>query len=164
MIRYNWASQRYQTWSPDASITGGLLTGFTTPAYAEVVDTPPAINAKQMTVTGITGGATAKANSAVYPFTASFYKPQQLKALPPQNPVTGLRGQVPTNQYKLIIRKGCDVAAGVPALAICRVTWDLPAGMETYAADDLKALVSYLVGLLTEECQDLFDTLQTSVL
>lgn len=155
---------RLQAWSPDSSITGATVSGLTSPTYTQVDDTNPTPGAKQKTVTalgGTQGGASA--NTAGEPFTATFYKPAVLKSLPPANPVTGLRGQVPTNQWKLIVRKGGEVASGVPAMAIARLTLDVPAGMETYDADNVRAFVSYLVGLLTEESSDLADTLITGV-
>jgi hypothetical protein len=117
-----------------------------------------------MTVTSLGGtqGA-ASANTAGEPFTSTFYKPTAIKSLPAPNPVSGLRGQVPTNQYKHVVRKGGEVASGVPATAICRIFWDIPAGMETYDPDNVKALVSYVVGTLNEESSDLADTLLTGV-
>lgn len=153
------------TWSPDSSITGGTITGFTTPAYTQVDDTAPVVNAKQKTVTALTGtqGA-ATANTASRPFTATFYRPQSIRSLPAPNPVSGLRGSIPNNQYKLVVRKGGYAAADVPCTAVARLTIDVPAGMDSYNADELKALVSYLTGLLTEECNDLADTLVTGVL
>ncbi len=154
-----------QTWSPDASITGGTITSFTSPTYTLVDDTAPVVNAKCKAVSALGGTqGTASANSASLPFTETFYKPAVLRALPPANPVTGLRGQIPTNQWKLIIRKGGNVASGIPAQITIRLTIDVPAGMETYAPDDVKASVSFLVGLLNEESQDLAESLITGVL
>lgn len=153
------------TWSPDSSTTGGAQTGFTSPVFTLVDDTAPVVNAKQKTVTSIAGtvGA-ATANSASSPFTATFYKPAAIKQLPAPNPVTGFRGAIPNNQYKLIIRKGGLSAAGVPVTAIMRVTWDIPAGMDSYNPDEVRALASLAVGILTEESADLGDTLVTGVL
>jgi hypothetical protein len=155
---------RLQVWSPDTSITGAAVTGFTTPVYNQVSDLAPAQNARQMTVTSLGGTqGQASANSAGEPFTATFYKPTILKSVPAGNPVTGLRGQIPTNQYKLIVRKGGECAAGVPGSVIFRLTADVSAGMETYDPDNVRAAVSYFVGLLTEESSDLADTLITGV-
>jgi hypothetical protein len=153
------------TWSPDSSTTGGTQTGFTTPAFTLVDDTPPALNAKQKTVSALTGtqGA-ATANTVTLPFTATFYKPAAVKSLPAPNPVSGLRGQIPNNQYKLIIRKGGYAASGVPVVAIVRITIDIPAGMETYNPDEVRSMTSFLVGILNEESADLGDTLITAVL
>lgn len=152
------------TWSPDSSITGATVTGLTSPTFTQVDDIPPAVNAKQKTVSALGGTqGSASANTISEPFTSTFYKPAAPKALPPANALTGLRGQVPNNQYRLVIRKGGEAASGVPVTAIVRITWDIPAGMETYDPDNVRALVSYMVGLLTEESADLADTLLTGV-
>ncbi len=152
------------TWSPDSSITGATVTGLTTPTYTLVDDIPPAVNAKQKTVSALGGTqGDASANTISEPFTATFYKPAAPKALPPANSLTGLRGQVPNNQYRLVVRKGGEAAAGVPVTAIVRLTLDVPAGMETYDPNNVRALVSFLVGLLTEESADLAETLLTGV-
>jgi hypothetical protein len=153
------------TWSPDSSITGGTQTGGTFTAFVQVDDTPPQLNAKQKTVTSITQTTfAATANSASNPFTSTFYKPATLQKLPPPNPTTGLRGSIPNNQYKWVVRKGGLAAAGVPVTAIARLTIDIPAGMDSYNPDEVRALASYLVGTLNEESADLGDTLVTAVL
>jgi len=152
------------TWSPDSSTTGGLQTGFTTPTFTLVDDTAPVVNAKQKTVSALTGTLTATPNSASRPFTSTFYKPAVLKALPAPNPVSGIYGPIPNNQYKWIVRKGGYAAAGVPVTAIARLTIDIPAGMDAYNPDEVRALASYLVGQLSEESADLGDTLVTAVL
>ncbi len=153
------------TWSPDSSTTGGAQTGFTSPTYTLVDDTAPVVNAKQKTVSALGGTqGSATANSASSPFSATFFKPASIKQLPTANPVTGLRGTIPMNQYKLVIRKGGYAAAGVPVTAIARLTLDIPAGMDSYNADEVRALSSFLVGILSEESADLGDTLVTGVL
>jgi len=152
------------TWSPDSAITGGAQTGFTTPGYTQADDLAPVVNAKQKTVTALTGTQTgATANSASSPFTATFYKPATLRSLPAPNPVTGKYGAIPVNQWKLIVRKGGQVASGVYATMVARLTIDIPAGMETYSPAEVRALASYLVGLLDEESADLGDTLVSGV-
>jgi hypothetical protein len=111
------------SWSPDSSTTGGAQTGFTTPTFTLADDTPPVVNAKQKTVTALGGTqGTATANSFSSPFTCTFHKPASPKALPAADPRTGLRGSVPNNQYKLVIRKGGLAAAGVPVTLIGRLT------------------------------------------
>lgn len=153
------------SWSPDSSTTGGAQTGFTSPTFTLVDDTPPAGNAKQKTCTALGGTqGTATANSLSSPLTATFYKPARPTGLPAANAATGLRGAVPNNQYKLIVRKGGFAAAGVPVTAIARLTFDIPAGMDSYNPDEIRCLTSFLVGLLTEESADLGDTLVTGVL
>lgn len=152
------------TWSPDSSITGGTITGYTTPAFTLVDDQAPAVNAKQKTCTALTGTqGTASANTVNEPFTVTFYKPP-LQGLPAANPVTGLRGAIPKNPWRIVIRKGGEVASGVAATAVVRINLDIPAGMETYDPDQIKSLVSFMAGLFNEECQDLAETLITGVL
>lgn len=152
------------TWSPDSSITGGAQTGVTSPTFTVATDTPPAINAAKKVITAYSGaGLTVSANSASKPFDATFSKPVTLKSLPAANPVSGLRGQIPNNQYKLVVRKGGLAESGVPVSMVCRLTIDVPAGMETYNPDEVRACVSFLVGLLNEESADISDTLLTGV-
>lgn len=153
------------SWSPDSSITGGTITSFTSPTFTLVDDTAPSVNAKQKTVSALGGTqGSSTANSVSSPFTATFYKPASLKTLPPVNPSTGLRSSIPNNQYKLVVRKGGFAAADAPCTSIARLTIDVPAGMDAYNPDNVKSLVSFLIGLLNEECQDLADTLLTGVL
>lgn len=153
------------TWSPDSSTTGGAQTGFTSPTFTLADDTAPVVNAKQKTVTALGGTqGSATANSLSSPFTATFYKPAAIKQLPAPNPLSGVRGAIPNNQWKLIIRKGGNAASGVPATAIARLTIDIPAGMDSYNPDEVRALVSFLVGILSEESADLGDTLVSGVL
>jgi hypothetical protein len=153
------------TWSPDSSTTGGTQTGFTTPTFTLVDDLAPVVNAKQKTVSALGGTqGTATANTLSKPFTATFYKPAAIKQLPAPNPVTGARGAIPNNQYKLIIRKGGNAEAGVPVTLIIRLTIDVPSGMETYNPDEVRAAMSFLVGVLNEESADLGDTVVTGVL
>lgn len=150
-------------WSPDSSITGGTITSFTTPAYTLALDMAPQANAKQHTVIALTGtqGA-ATANSSDKPFTVTLVKPQ-LSGLPAANPVTGQRGPIPRNKWQWIFRKGGDVASGLPQTAVARLSIEVPAGMESYNPDQVKALVSFIVGILSEESNDIADTLLTGV-
>jgi len=152
------------TWSPDSSITGGAQTGLTSPTYTLANDLPPTANAVQQAVTALGGTQTgATAHSISQPFTVTFTKPANPRALPTANAITGLRGSIPMNQYKIVIRKGGDVAVGVPAVAIIRLTMDIPAGMDSYSPAQVRAMTSLLVGILDEESADLGDTLVTGV-
>jgi hypothetical protein len=152
------------TWSPDSSITGGDQTGFTTPTYTLGSDLAPSSNAKQHAVTALGGTqAGASANTISSPFTVTFVKPVAPRALPAANALTGLRGAIPSNQYKIIVRKGGLCAAGVPAVLIGRLTIDVPAGMDSYSPAEVRAFASFLVGILSEESADFGDTLVTGV-
>jgi len=148
--------------SPDASTTGGAITGHTSPTFTLASVLAPFVNAKKWLVSALGGTqGTATANTVSSPFDLTFFVPQVLRALPAPNPVTGARGKIPMNQYKFIIRKGGEVASGVPAQLVIRTTIDVPAGMETYNPDNVKASVGFLVGVLTEEINDVVDTLLT---
>lgn len=151
-------------WSPDSSTTGATITGFTTPTFTLADDTPPVPSAKQKTVTAVSGTGTATANSADKPFTCTFYKPTTIQGLPAPNPVTGVRPSYPRNSWRLIFRKGGDVASGIPQTLVARLSIDVPAGMESYSPDQIKAFVSFMIGVLNEESNDLADTLVTGVL
>ena len=152
------------TWSPDSSITGSDQTGLATPTYTVADDIGPSINARQKTVTALGGTQTGVTSSTLSrPFTATFYKPATLQSLPAANAITGLRASVPNNQWKLIVRKGGEAASGVPVTAICRLTVDVPAGMETYQPAEVRAMLSFLIGLLSEESADLGDSIVTGI-
>jgi hypothetical protein len=153
------------TWSPDASTTGGAQTGFTLPTFTLVDDTAPVVNAKQKTVSALGGTqGTATANSISAPFTATFHRPLSPRQLPTANPISGLRGSIPNNQYKLVVRKGGYASADVPCIAVARLTIDIPAGMDSYNPDNVRSLISFLVGVLNEESADLGDTVVSGVL
>lgn len=150
------------TWSPSASVGGGAQTGFTAPVYNLSADLAPSAVARQHVVASLGGTqAGVNANTISKPFTMTFTKPANPRILPAPNPVTGLRGSIPSNQYKFIIRKGVDCASGVPAVAICRMTFDIPAGSDSYSPAEIRAMCSLLVGVLTGESADLGDTLIT---
>ncbi len=146
-------------YSPDSSITGMAVTGLTSPTYTlaefRLAD-PLGIGHIVSSLGGTQTGASA--NSVSKPFTVSWYSPKVVKTLPAANPVTGLRGSIPNNQYRLIVRKGGDVASGVSATSVFRLNMDIPAGMETYSPAELKAALSFLGGLLTEEADDIVDS------
>jgi len=147
------------TWSPDSSITGGAQTGFTSPTFTTADTVAPALNAKSKVVTAVSGVGSAGANSISSPVSATLFLPAAPKALPVANPITGLRGSIPNNQTKLVVRYGGEAASGVPATAIFRGTWDIPAGMDSFDPDTVRALTSLVIGLLSEESADLGDTL-----
>jgi hypothetical protein len=154
------------TWSPDSSITGGTIASFTTPTYGTVPDLAPEQNGVQHAVTTLGGTQTnVRTHTVSDPFTATFYKPKSPKALPSPNPVTGRYGTIPKNTFGLIIRKGVNFAANqAPEVLTMRLSLDVPAGADAYDAANVRAAVSFLVGLLNEESNDLADSLVTGIL
>lgn len=152
-------------YSPDSSTTGVPVTGLTSPTYTLVSDRSPTPNSVCHVVSALGGTqGSATANSASRPFTATFYKPVVLRTLPPLNIATGQPSrQIPMNQYKLVVRKGGLCASSVYGTSVFRGIWDIPAGMESTSPDEIRALISFLGGLLTEEATDIVDTLLTGV-
>lgn len=151
--------------SPDSSITGGTQTGLTSPTYPLTADTVQN-GQKQWVVSALGGTQTnVRANTISDPFSVTFFKPAAPKALPAPNPVTGRYSQVPVNTYGMLIRKGVRIDANsTQAIARVRVNFDVPAGSDASDAINIRAMISFLVGVLNEESDDLSDTLLTGVL
>lgn len=146
--------------SPSSPVTGGPQTGFTSPTYTLVLDSPPDLNAKQYYVSAIGGtqvGVTV--HSAGNPFTVSMFKPKVYKALGSPNPSTGIVSNVPTNTWKTILRKGAVPAAGQPIKPIIlTLVQELPAGVENYSPAELRAAYSALFGIVWGNSAALGDT------
>jgi hypothetical protein len=155
------------TWSPDSSIAGGAQTNLSTPTYTLQADQASEPNAVQHAVTALGGTQTGVvAHSISKPFTITVVKPKVPKTLGVLNSVTGVRnGTIPKNTYWIIIRKGVDSSASdTNQLATVRVQIDVPAGADSYDAPNVRAMISLLVGILSEESADLGDTVVTGVL
>jgi hypothetical protein len=153
------------TFALTSPVTGGAQTGFTTPAAGIGVDTPPDINAKQWTVTSVSGMPSVDVNSVSKPFTITMWRPQVLKTVPQANVATGIITKVPINTYKIIVRKGASPAANqVPILAKITATIDVPAGTDSYEPEEIRAMVSLLVGALNQASAGIGDTLVSGVL
>lgn len=153
-------------WSPDSSITGQTQTGLTSPTYTLASDLAPDVNSRQYVVTALGGTQTnVRASSAGDPFTATIRKDRTYKVLPAPNPVTGAYGNVPMNKTELLVRKGVKIASdGTIRTALFRLTAELPAGSESNDAINIRAALSFLIGLLDEESSDFGDALVTGVI
>lgn len=148
------------------SVTGSAQTGFTTPGYTTSVDNAPAVNAKQVAVTALTGTQVGvRAHSLSDPFTIAAFRPLSYAMLGKPHPVTGLVSNVPRNTTKIIVRKGVIPAINqlvVPA--VFRLEMDIPAGAETYDVANVRAGLSALIGVLTAVSAGLGDTLNNGVM
>lgn len=155
------------TWSPDSSTTGGAQTGFTSPTYGLVTDTAPEANAVQHAVTSLGGTQTGVVSHSISkPFTVTLVKPKVFKTIGPINSVTGVRsGAIPKNTYWLIIRKGVDCSVNdVNQQMTIRLQVDVPAGADSYDAANVRAAISFLVGILNEESADFGDTIVSGII
>lgn len=149
-----------------ASITGSAQTGFTSPTYTTVVDTPTDVNSKQVAVTAIGGTqAGVDVHSVARPFTVSVSRPKQFQVLGKPNPTTGLISSVPYNTYKVLVRKGVTPLAGQPsAVAILKLELQVPAGSDIADPANIRAAVSAMIGTLSNISSGLGDTLNQGVL
>jgi len=152
-------------YSPDSSIAGAAITGFTAPTMTLIGDGASSGLTRRHVVSAYGGTVgTARANSVAYPFNVEFRKPTVVNRVPAANPLTGVRPSIPTNSWVMNIQKGGDAVSGSPVVARMRVYMDVPAGMESFTPDDLKAMLSFGAGLLVEEMADIFDSLATGTL
>lgn len=149
-----------------STITGAAVTGFASPTYTVAVDTPPNINGKQYAVTALGGTQVGvDVNTVSKPFTLTFFRPAQLKTLPGINPVTGLVKNIPTNQYKLVTRKGAVPSVNQQnQVARITTTIEVPAGTDTYEPEEIKAMLSAHIGALNQQSSGFADTVLTGVL
>jgi len=152
--------------SPSGAITGATVPGFTTPTYTVTADQPPSNNAKQYAVLAIGGTqANVETHSVSKPFTVTMFRPASLRQLPQANTATGIVKNVPNNSYKVITRKGASPAANqVPLVARITTIIEVPAGTDTYEAEDIKAMLSCHIGILSNQSSGIADTVLTGVL
>lgn len=152
--------------APSSPVTGATVSGLTSPTYTISSDVAPSVNGKQYAVTALGGTQTGvDVNSVSKPFTHTFFRPLALRTLPQANPVTGLVKNVPINTYKLVSRKGMAPSAQM-ANSVGRVTTmiELPAGTDTFAPAEIRALLSAHIGILNAQASGIAETVITGVL
>jgi len=154
------------SFAPTSPVTGATVTGLTTPTYTLSADSPPDVNAKQFAVTALGGTQTGvDVHSVSKPFTLAMFKPKKMNALPQANSTTGIIKDVPNNVYKIIGRKGAVPAANqVPRTAIINMSISIPAGTDTYEAEEIRAQWSAFVGMLNQNSSALCDVFLTGIL
>lgn len=154
------------SFAPVSPVVGAAVTGLTSPTFTIVPDTAPNINGKQYAVSALGGTQTGvDVNTVSKPFTATFFRPANLRTLPQANPVTGVIKNVPMNPYKLVVRKGASPAANqAPIPAGITVLINAPAGTETYEPEELAAMISFTAGLLWAQASGIADTVKTGVM
>lgn len=154
------------SFNPTSPVTGAAVTGLTSPTYTLTTDVAPNINGKQYAITALGGTQTdVEVNSVGKPFSLTFFRPQVLKVLPAANPVTGVVKNVPVNTYKLITRKGAQPLAN-QANVVARITTtiDVPAGVDTYEPEEIRAMISCHFGAGYAEADDIASCVLTGVL
>lgn len=153
-------------WNPTTPITGAAQTGLTSPTYTITADVAPDANGKQVAVTALGGTQTGvTTHSVASPFTGTFVRPKAFKALGQPNPVTGRLPSVPMNSYGVIVRKGVTPLAGQPAKPmLVRVSVEVPAGADTYDAPNVRAALSFALGMLTQQSAGVGDTVVSGIM
>lgn len=151
--------------SPDSSITGGTQTGLTSPTYTLTSDAAISNGQRQWIVSALGGTQTnVRANTLSDPFSLTFFKPTAPKVLPALS-INNRYSSIPVNTYGLLIRKGVRVdSISTLAQARVRVNFDVPANADANDAINIRAMISFLVGVLNEESDDIADTLLTGAL
>jgi len=148
------------------AITGAAVSGFTAPVYNLTADVAPSQNGKQWAVSSLGGTqANVDVNTVSKPFTLSFFRPAVLKALPAANPSTGVIKSIPVNTYKFITRKGAVPAANQTSQMVrITTTIEVPAGVDTFEPEDLKAALSAHIGGLAQQSSGIGDTVLTGIM
>jgi len=146
--------------SPSSPITGGAQTGFTSPTYTVSADVAPTSLGKQHAVTAIGGTQTGVTVSSVSsPFTVNFVRPATFKQVPPVGVNGRFVGTVPRNNWQIIARKGVTPLANQPIeVATCRVLLDVPAGADVADPANVRALLSLIIGYLSQLSAGFGDT------
>lgn len=152
-------------WSPDGTATGSAQTGLTSPTYTYVTDVPPDPSSRQYAVTALGGTQTnVRAHTAGDPFTLLIRRDRSYKTRPPANPVNGSYGNVPLNKTEFLFRKGLYIdSSSTVRTGNLRIIAELPAGSESSDAINIRALVSFALGILAEESADFGDSLVAGV-
>jgi hypothetical protein len=154
------------SFNPSTPVTGATVTGLTSPTYTIAADISPSQNGKQYAVTALGGTQTGvDINTVSKPFTLSFFRPPVLRALPAPNPITGVIKAIPTNPYKLVTRKGAKPSANQVDVNIKITTiFEIPAGVDSYEPEEIRAAVSLHIGSLNAQSSGIVDTLITGVM
>jgi hypothetical protein len=147
-------------------ITGSAQTGFTAPTYTIATDTPPEINGKQWAVTALGGTQTGVVfHSGSAPFTILVTRPKVIRVLGKANPITNVVNNIPVNVYRTVVRKAVLPLAGQPyQTALARVELHIPAGSDTADAANIRAMISLLIGALSQQSAGYGDTMVSGIL
>jgi len=154
------------SFSPSSPVTGGTVTGLTSPTYTLLADQNPSVNGKQWYVSALGGTQTGVSiHAGSDPFTVSIYKVLNYALVPTVTVGGSFRTSVPRNKYSIVFRKGLLPLASMPKeTAVCRVQYDLPAGADTADAVGIAALVSFSTGVLFGNATALYTTMVTNTI
>jgi hypothetical protein len=163
---YNPLDVKHMTISVTSPVTGSAQTGFTSPTYTVVSDTPPNAYSKQWAVTALGGTqAGVDVHGASKPFTITCSRPQQVRSAPIPNPVTGVMGPSPRNVYTVLTRKGAVPGTSQnPQIMTVRTEISVVAGSDLLEPEDIRAALSLHFGTLSQQSAGIGDTVISNLL
>lgn len=140
------------------------MSGLTSPTYTFVADTAPTPYGKQVAITTLNGTQTGVvAHTIQSPFTLNFVRPTSF--VPALATGTSVLRTVQKNNWRLIARKGVLPSAGgtTPEIAMVDMTISIPSGAETADVKSCQALLSLVIGALSQVSSGLGDTVTTGI-
>lgn len=148
-------------------VTGAPQTGLTTPTYTVVSDVAPDLYTSQWAVTALGGtqtGATAQ-TGADNPFNVSISRAKVLKPGPNVNSQNQIVGQPARNITKGSAKKGMRVNSASSVRFPAYFDWRLsvPAGSESVDPAEIRAMLSLVIGQLTQMSAGIGDTIVTGI-
>jgi len=146
--------------APASPVTGGPITGFTSPTYTLVADSAPDVNGTAYAVSALGGTQVGVViSSASVPFTILFTRPKVLRTLPSLGS-NGALPSVPRNTFTLSVRKGVVPLTGQPAVPeLLKLDMNIPAGADAADKANMLAALSLLAGVLWEQSDQIGDSL-----
>jgi hypothetical protein len=156
--------------APSSPITGGAVTGLTSPTYTYTEDTTD-INARRFVVTALGGTQTnVETHSVSSPFYLTVQRPAVMKTLPKPNSI-GNYSQLPVNEFRVKLVKGVTINGNIAgqnneAQVIIDMRVRVPAGSELSYNDpeELKAALSFMSGFVYSNAGGLYDLVSTGLL
>lgn len=153
------------SFSPTSPVTGSSQSGFTSPTYTLSNDTAPTASGKQYAVTTLGGTqAGVRTHTATDPFTVTIERPAIFKAVPAVVSGSSLP-QVPRNKYVLRVRKGVLPVVGQAAQsALFELIMNVPAGADSADPSNLRAALSLLFGIASQQSSGIGDTIVQGII
>lgn len=151
--------------SPTSPVTGTSQTGLTSPTYTLSSDTAPTALGRQYAVTALGGTQTSvRTHTATDPFTVTIERPAQFRTVPAVVSGSSLP-QVPRNKFVLRVRKGVLPVVGQAAQpALFELVMNVPAGSDSADPANLRAALSLLFGVASQQSAGIGDTVVTGIM
>jgi hypothetical protein len=147
-----------------STITGVNIAALSSAVFTVVAAQAPESNAVRGLLTALTSGTAANVryHAVSDPFDFTVWAPKAPRSLPAQNPVTGIRPAIPSNNHSIVLRKGLKPASDVAAIpSMFKFSMDIPAGAESYDPVQIAAALSSMAGLLNAKAASLYDNALT---